>query len=84
MPRDAEPKKPQRPHQAEVDRPLDGCREWRETGRVEVNPDYRQWVGWGDRTVDEMAHLWVDVTYLEPEEMRGGRRAEGEGGGMRQ
>ena len=32
------------------------------------NPDYRQWVGWGDRTVDEMAHLWVDVTYLEQEE----------------
>ena len=32
------------------------------------NPDYRQWVGWGDRTVDEMAHLWVDVTYLEEEE----------------
>ena len=29
------------------------------------NPDPRQWVGWGDRTVDEMAHAWVDVTYLE-------------------
>lgn len=29
------------------------------------NPDPEQWVGWGDRTVDEMAHLWVDVTYLE-------------------
>ena len=32
------------------------------------NPDYRQWVGWGDRTVDEMAHAWIDVTYLEQEE----------------
>ena len=32
------------------------------------NPDPRQWVGWGDRTVDEMAHVWVDVTYLEQEE----------------
>ena len=32
------------------------------------NPDPAQWVGWGDRTVDEMAHLWVDVTYLEQEE----------------
>jgi hypothetical protein len=31
------------------------------------NPDPEQWVGWGDRTVDEMAHAWVDVTYLEPE-----------------
>jgi hypothetical protein len=29
------------------------------------NPDPRQWVGWGDRTVDEMAHVWVDITYLE-------------------
>ncbi len=32
------------------------------------NPDPRQWVGWGDRTVDEMAHVWVDVTYLNPED----------------
>jgi hypothetical protein len=32
------------------------------------NPDPRQWVGWGDRTVDEMAHAWVDVTYLEQDE----------------
>ena len=29
------------------------------------NPDPDQWVGWGDRTVDEMAHCWVDVTYLD-------------------
>jgi hypothetical protein len=28
------------------------------------NPDPRQWVGWGDRTVDEMSHDWSDVTYL--------------------
>ena len=32
------------------------------------NPDPSQWVGYGDRTVDEMAHLWVDVTYLEQAE----------------
>ncbi|HUL73728.1 MAG TPA: hypothetical protein VLT86_11540 [Vicinamibacterales bacterium] len=32
------------------------------------NPDPRQWVGWGDRTVDEMAHAWVDVTYLDQAE----------------
>ena len=32
------------------------------------NPDPEQWVGWGDRTVDEMAHAWVDVTYLEQEQ----------------
>ncbi len=29
------------------------------------NPDPSQWVGWGDRTVDEMAHCWIDVTYME-------------------
>ena len=28
------------------------------------NPDPAQWVGWGDRTVDEMAHAWVNVTYI--------------------
>ena len=32
------------------------------------NPDLRQWVGYGDRTVDEMAHAWVEVTYLEQDE----------------
>ena len=32
------------------------------------NPDPTQWVGWGDRTVDEMAHTWVDVTYLTEEQ----------------
>ncbi len=32
------------------------------------NPDPEQWVGWGDRTIDEMAHAWVDVTYLEQED----------------
>jgi hypothetical protein len=32
------------------------------------NPDWRQWVGYGDRTVDEMAHAWVEVTYLEQDE----------------
>ncbi len=33
-----------------------------------LNPDASQWVGWGDRTVDEMAHNWIDVTYLEQDE----------------
>ncbi len=32
------------------------------------NPDPEQWVDWGDRTVDEMAHLWADVTYLDQDE----------------
>jgi mono/diheme cytochrome c family protein len=38
------------------------------TAKNPNNPDPRQWVGWGDRTVDEMAHAWVDMTYLDPEE----------------
>src|SRR5262245_13788124 len=28
------------------------------------NPDPDQWVGYGDRTVDEMAHAWMNVYYL--------------------
>jgi hypothetical protein len=28
------------------------------------NPDPDQWVGFGDRTVDEMGHAWMNVTYL--------------------
>jgi hypothetical protein len=32
------------------------------------NPDPEQWVGYGDRTVDEMAHAWMNVEYLtDPE-----------------
>jgi hypothetical protein len=29
-----------------------------------ANPDPDQWVGWGDRTVDEMGHAWVNITYM--------------------
>ena len=28
------------------------------------NPDPNQWVGYGDRTVDEMGHAWVNITYM--------------------
>ena len=34
------------------------------------NPDPNQWVGWGDRTVDEMAHAWVNITYMDDEDFR--------------
>jgi hypothetical protein len=34
------------------------------------NPDPKQWVGWGDRTVDEMAHAWVNVTYISDEDYK--------------
>jgi hypothetical protein len=32
------------------------------------NPDPDQWVGYGDRTVDEMAHAWMNVVYLNDAE----------------
>ena len=32
------------------------------------NPDPEQWVGYGDRTVDEMAHAWMNVVYLSDTE----------------
>ena len=32
------------------------------------NPDPEQWVGFGDRTVDEMGHAWVNVTYISEED----------------
>ena len=34
------------------------------------NPDPNQWVVWGDRTVDEMAHAWVNITYMEDEDFQ--------------
>src|SRR5262245_1097565 len=35
-----------------------------------ANPDPNVWVGYGDRTVDEMAHAWVNVTYLNDEDYK--------------
>jgi hypothetical protein len=35
------------------------------TAAKKSNPDPNVWVGHGDRTVDEMAHAWVNVTYLD-------------------
>jgi hypothetical protein len=34
------------------------------TANNKSNPDPNQWVGYGDRTVDEMAHAWMNVVYL--------------------
>jgi hypothetical protein len=34
------------------------------------NPDPNQWVGWGDRTVDEMAHAWVNISYMSDEDFK--------------
>ena len=38
------------------------------TSNNKNNPDPNQWVGYGDRTVDEMAHAWMNVYYLSDEE----------------
>jgi len=32
------------------------------------NPDPDQWVGFGDRTVDEMGHAWVNITYMSDDD----------------
>jgi len=32
------------------------------------NPDPDQWVGFGDRTVDEMGHAWINLTYMSDSE----------------
>jgi hypothetical protein len=34
------------------------------------NPDPDQWVGYGDRTVDEMAHAWMNVVYFTDDEFK--------------
>jgi hypothetical protein len=34
------------------------------------NPDSDQWVGYGDRTVDEMSHAWVNVTNISEEDYK--------------
>jgi len=42
---------------------------WHDNTRANKNnPDSDQWVGYGDRTVDEMAHGWVNVTYISDED----------------
>ena len=38
------------------------------TSANRANPDPNQWVGYGDRTVDEMGHAWVNVTYMDDED----------------
>jgi hypothetical protein len=40
------------------------------TSAKKTNPDPSQWVGWGDRTVDEMAHAWMNIVYMNDEEFK--------------
>jgi len=35
-----------------------------------MNPDPDQWVGWGDRTFDEMGHAWLNITYYNDDEFK--------------
>jgi hypothetical protein len=34
------------------------------------NPNPNEWVGFGDRTVDEMAHAWVNITYISDDDYK--------------
>ncbi|HMD37556.1 MAG TPA: hypothetical protein VKH42_21420 [Vicinamibacterales bacterium] len=40
------------------------------TSAKKSNPDPNQWVGWGDRTVDEMAHAWINIVYLKDDDFK--------------
>ena len=40
------------------------------TSNNKANPDPDQWVGWGDRTVDEMGHAWLNITYYQHGEFK--------------
>ena len=61
---------------------------WDNTSANRANPDPNQWVGWGDRTVDEMGHAWVNVTYMDDNDFEAAvaeremRLAETTGGGQ--
>jgi hypothetical protein len=40
------------------------------TAGNKYNPDPNQWVGWGNRTIDEMASAWLNVIYLSEEDYK--------------
>ena len=40
----------------------------RQHGGEPANPDPKQWVGWGQRSYDDMYHAHVNVTYLTDED----------------
>ena len=40
------------------------------TAAKKSNPDPTQWIGWGDRTVDEMAHAWINITYMNDDDFQ--------------
>jgi hypothetical protein len=40
------------------------------TAAKKSNPDPNQWGGWGDRTVDEMAHAWINIVYMKDDDFK--------------
>jgi mono/diheme cytochrome c family protein len=52
------------------------------TAANKANPDPNVWVGYGDRTVDEMAHAWVNVTYMNDADYRAEVKARREALGL--
>jgi hypothetical protein len=38
------------------------------TANNKNNPNPNQWVGWGERTIDEMSHAWVNVTFISDDD----------------
>ena len=40
------------------------------TSNNKWNPNPRNWVGYGSRSIDEMSFAWVTITYLEEEDFR--------------
>ncbi|MBS1816852.1 MAG: hypothetical protein JSU08_02885 [Acidobacteria bacterium] len=45
------------------------------TAAKKSNPDPNQWVGWGDRTVDEMAHAWINIVYMNDADFKAEQEA---------
>ncbi len=48
------------------------------TANNRSNPDPRNWVGYGQRTIDEMAFSWVTWTYLDDEDYKTHARRTGQ------
>jgi hypothetical protein len=58
---------------------------WYDNTRAnKLNPDPDQWVGYGDRTVDEMSHCWMNVYYLDDQEYKDYQDAHRAAGGNTQ
>jgi hypothetical protein len=41
---------------------------WHDNSASRYNPDPKNWVGYGDRTIDDMGFAWIGWVDLTPEE----------------